>query len=60
MVCLCRCPQSSKENKDELKQLLQEVNSARDTHILMVDFIYPKIDWENWTTEGGSTETEEY
>ncbi len=27
---------------------------------LVISIIYPKIDWENRTTEGGSTETEEY
>lgn len=61
MGCLYRSPHSSKENNDKLRQLLVEVNSGRDTHVFMVgDFNYPKIDWENWTTEGGSTETEEY
>ncbi len=39
----------------------REANSGKDTHVLIVgDFNYPKINWQTWSTEGGSVETEEY
>lgn len=51
--CIYRSPSSVLENNSQLINLIKEVARYKPTHILITgDFNYPRIDWENWTSEG--------
>ena len=44
-----------------LQKLLSEACNNKYAHILIMgDFNRPNIDWENWHTEGDSTDMMEY
>lgn len=61
MGCVYRSPQSTKENNALLRNILVEANSGKDANVLIMgDFNYPKINWQTWSTEGGSVDNEEY
>jgi hypothetical protein len=49
------------EYNDKLCSLISEANSKGYSHILIMgDFNYPYIVWENWNTKGDNTNSHEY
>jgi endonuclease/exonuclease/phosphatase family metal-dependent hydrolase len=49
------------EYNDKLCTLISEATSKGYSHILIMgDFNYPDIDWENWNTKGYNTNSHEY
>ena len=49
------------EYNDKLCSLISEATSKGYSHILIMgDFNYPDIDWENWNTKGNNTNSHEY
>ena len=49
------------ENSDNLCSLISEATNKGYSHILIMgDFNYPDIDWENWNTKGNNTNSHEY
>jgi hypothetical protein len=49
------------EYSDKLCSLISEATNKGYSHILIIgDFNYPDIDWENWNTKGDSTNNHEY
>jgi hypothetical protein len=48
-------------DNDKLCSLISEATSKGYSHILIMgDFNYPDIDWENWNTKGNNTNSHEY
>ena len=49
------------EHHNQLRKLIQEASNKHFSHILIMgDFNYPNIDWENCNSNGDSTESIEY
>ena len=49
------------ENSDNLCSLISEATNKGYSHILIMgDFNYLDIDWENWNTKGDNTNSHEY
>ena len=58
---LYRSPNSNYDNNKMLQKLLSEAFNNNYSHILIMGgFNMPNIDWENWHSEGDSTDTMEY
>ena len=50
--CIYKSPNSSQENLDALKDLIRNIAQPNKEHshlLIMGDFIYNKIDWNQWT-----------
>jgi endonuclease/exonuclease/phosphatase family metal-dependent hydrolase len=63
LVGLVYRPPSNKtsEYNDKLCSLISETINKGYSHILIMgDFNYPDIDWENWNTKGDNTNSHEY
>ena len=49
------------EHHNQIRKLIQEASNKHFSHILIMgDFNYPNIDWENCNSNGDSTESIEY
>ena len=49
------------EHHNQLRKLIQEASNKQFSHILIMgDFNYPNIDWENCNSNRDSTESIEY
>ena len=49
--CVYKCPGSSGSNNEQLNELISEVMRYKHSHFLLLgDFDYPNIDWQNWYT----------
>ncbi len=56
-----RSDSGSADNNRNLRRLISEASNLGHSHtLLMGDFNYPDINWNNWSTKGDSTESEEY
>jgi hypothetical protein len=54
-------PNKNMEHHNQLRKLIQEASNTHFSHILIMgDFNYPNIDWENCNSNGDSTESIEY
>ena len=49
------------EHNSKLRELLVETSNKGFTHLLIMgDFNYPDIDWENYNSRGDKTDSPEY
>ena len=56
MYIQIRCMEQKKIT-DNLRSLIREASSKTYSHILLMgDFNYPNIDWNNWRTKSENTE----
>ncbi len=56
-----RSDSGTAENNRKLRTLISEASSLGHSHILLMgDFNYPDINWNNWSTKGDNTESEEF
>ena len=59
--CIYRSDNGTEENNNNLRSLIREAASKTYLHILLMgDFNYPNIDWNNWTTKLENTESQEF
>ena len=59
--CIYRSDNEAEENTNNLTSLIREAASKTYLHILLMgDFNYPNIDWNNWTTKSENTESQEF
>ena len=54
--CVYKSPGSSGSNNEQLNEMISEVMRYRHLHMLLLeDFTYPNIDWQNWYTLSENT-----
>ena len=54
--CVYKSLGSSGTNNEQLNELISEVMSYKHSHLLLLgDFNYPNIDWQNWYTLSENT-----
>ena len=54
--CVYKSPGSSGTNNEQLNELISEVMRYKHSHhLLLGDFNYPNIDWQNWYTLSENT-----
>ena len=59
--CIYRSDNGTEENNNNLRSLIREAASKTYSHILLMgDFNYPNIDWNNWTTKSENTESQQF
>ena len=59
--CIYRSENGSNENNGKLNEMLKEASTKGYTHMLIMgDFNYKGIVWENWSTPGLTELTEEF
>ena len=59
--CIYRSESGTIENNNNLRVLIREAVSKTYSHILLMgDFNYPDINWNNWTTKSENTESQEF
>ena len=54
--CVYKSPGSSGTNNEQLNELISELMRYKHSHLLLLgDFNYPNIDWQNWYTLSENT-----
>ena len=59
--CIYRSESGTTENNNKLKELIRKISTLGYLHVLiMEDFNYKDIKWENWSTPGCNESSDEF